>query len=356
MKKSAFVLMPFAQELADVYKFLIVEGLEQSGYVVKRADDIKSQSNILNDIISAIVSSDLIVADLTGSNPNVYYELGVAHALNKNVILLTQDIDELPFDLRSYRVVSYSVHFSKMNQAKEELSQLAFEAFNGKLPFSNPVKDFSGIATLALLNRSDGSSFIDEYESEDGLLDYRLRLENGFEILGEIVTQVGSRLQDEVTPEILKAGEKLNSGKCTTKQQHEIVAGLASHLQEYGAFVKPNNDRYRDLLKDVESSLDYLLGGNVEFDEVAEEQLAEFIDVLSGIRISASEGRDSFSGLIDVMDSLPRIEKSFNRAKLFMSTELKDFLSNIDQTISVISRAVVLGKILLDEKGSDLNL
>jgi len=207
-----------------------------------------------------------------------------------------------------------------------------------------------------LLNRSDGSSFIDEHESEDGLLDYRLRLENGFEILGEIVTQVGSRLQDEVTPEILKAGEKLNSGKCTTKQQHDIVAGLASHLQEYGAFVKPNNDRYRELLKDVESSLDYLLGGNVEFDEVAEEQLAEFIDVLSGVRISASEGRDSFAGLIDVMDGLPRIEKSFNRAKLFMSTELKDFLSNIDQTISVISRAVVLGKMLLDKKGGDLNL
>lgn len=354
MKKNAFVLMPFAQELVDVYNFLIVKGLEQSGYVVKRADDIKSQNNILSDIISAIVSSDLIVADLTGSNPNVYYELGVAHALNKNVILLTQDIDELPFDLRSYRVISYSVHFSKMNQAKEELSQLAFEAFNGSLPFSNPVKDFSGMTTLTSLNRLDASS-IDQYESEDGLLDYRLRLENGFEILGEIVTEVGSKLQEEVTPEILKAGEKINSGKCTTKQQHDIITGLASHLQEYGAFVKPNNDRYRELLKDVESSLDYLLGGNVEFDEAAEEQLAEFIDVLSGVRTSASEGRDSFAGLIGVMDGLPRIEKSFNRAKLFMSTELKDFLSNIDQTISVISRAVVLGKMLLDRNGHKLN-
>lgn len=348
--------MPFAQELADVYKFLIVDGLEQSGYVVKRADDIKSQSNILNDIISAIVSSDLIVADLTGSNPNVYYELGVAHALNKNVILLTQDIDELPFDLRSYRVVPYSVHFSKMNQAKDELSQLACEAFNGNLPFSNPVKDFSGIATLALLRRANPSTSMDEHESEDGILDYRLRLENGFEILSEIVTKVGSKLQDEVTQEILIASEKLNSGKCTTKQQHEVIAGLASHLQEYGAFVKPNNDRYRELLKDIESSLDYLLGGNVEFDEAAEEQLSEFIDILSGVRISASEGRDSFAGLIGVMDSLPRIEKNFNRANLFMSTELKDFLSNIDQTISVISRAVVLGKMLLDKDGGNLNL
>ncbi|WP_421211711.1 hypothetical protein [Aeromonas enteropelogenes] len=349
MKKNAFVLMPFAQELADVYKFLILNGLEQSGYEVKRADDIKSQNNILSDIVTAIVSSDLIVADLTGSNPNVYYELGVAHALNKNVILLTQDINELPFDLRSYRIVSYSVHFSKMNQAKEELSQLASEAFKGNLPFSNPVKDFGGIARLSVVNVSD-ESFIDEQESDYGVLDYRLRLENGFDLLGEIVTNVGSKMQDEVTPEILKVGEKLNSGKLSTKQQRDIVAGLASHLQEYGAFVKPNNDRYRELLKDVESSLDYLLGGNVELDDEAEKQLSEFIDTLSEVRISASEGRDSFAGLVEVMDGLPRIEKNFNRAKIFMSTELKDFLSNIDQTISVISRAVVLGRMLLDIK------
>ncbi|HDO1385015.1 TPA: hypothetical protein P2R06_003329 [Aeromonas veronii] len=349
MKKKAFVLMPFAQELADVYKFLIVEGLEQSGYEVKRADDIKSQSNILSDIVTAIVSSDLIVADLTGSNPNVYYELGVAHALNKSVILLTQDINELPFDLRSYRVVSYSVHFSKMNQAKEELSQLASEAFKGNLPFSNPVKDFGGIAKHSILNAFD-ESYIDEQESDYGVLDYRLRLESGFELLGEIVTNVGAKMQNEVTPEILKAGEQLNSGKLSTKQQRDIVASLASHLQEYGAFVKPNNNRYRELLKDIESSLDYLLGGNVELDGEAEKQLSEFIDILSGVRISASEGRDSFAGLVEVMDSLPRIEKNFNRAKVFMSTELKDFLSNIDQTISVISRAVILGRMLLDKK------
>lgn len=80
-----------------LYRYLIADGLSNLGYDVRRADDILSQNNILSDIISSIYSSDLIVADLTGSNPNVYYELGIAHAFNKNVILLIQDIEELPF-------------------------------------------------------------------------------------------------------------------------------------------------------------------------------------------------------------------------------------------------------------------
>ena len=137
--------MPFAEEFKDVYQCLILEVLEEAGYTVIRADDIKSQSNIISDIVKGIITSDLIVADLTGSNPNVYYELGIAHALDKKVILITQEINELPFDLRSYRVVGYSVHFAKITKAKKELFELATEAFKSNLPFGNPVKDFGNI-------------------------------------------------------------------------------------------------------------------------------------------------------------------------------------------------------------------
>lgn len=79
--KKAFILMPFTESLNDVYDFLIKGALVEAGYQVKRADDIKSQSNILEDIVKGIIESDLIVADLTDSNANVYYELGIAHAL-----------------------------------------------------------------------------------------------------------------------------------------------------------------------------------------------------------------------------------------------------------------------------------
>ena len=298
--KKAFVLMPFTEELSDVYKYLISEGLNSTGYEAKRADDILSQNNILGDIVEGIATSDLIVADLTGANPNVYYELGIAHALNKKVILLIQDIDELPFDLRSYRVISYSVYFSKMNQAKEELITMASEAIKGNLPFANPVKDFYGTKRICEdrfvtnTNAPEG-----EKDEEFGLLDYRVKLEEGLEELGTIMTNVGSKLENDVNPEITTTGEKLNSGKHTTKEQRNIVRELANHLQEYGAFVKPNNERYRELLKGIETSLESILGGEFEFEDDIEKELQEFVDVLSGVEESAFEGRQSFASLIE---------------------------------------------------------
>lgn len=348
--------MPFAEELSDVYKYLISDGLAAAGYEAKRADDILSQNNILGDIIEGIATSDLIVADLTGANPNVYYELGIAHALNKKVILLTQEIDDLPFDLRSYRVVAYSVHFAKMNQAKEELIELASGAIKGSLPFGNPVKDFYGTKLVYTEPYAEILSAPESGNDEElGLLDYRVKLEEGFEELGSIVTDVGSKLEKEVTPEITASGEKLSSGKYTTKQQRNIVRELANYLQEYGAFVKPNNERYRELLKDIETSLESILGGEFELENGAVKELQEFIDVLSGLEESAFQGREGFASLIETMDSLPKIEKTFNRAKVFMATELKEFVSNIDRTISVISRATRLGKSLIGKTHNNAN-
>lgn len=343
--------MPFADEFSDVYKYFISESLQDSGYTVLRADDIKSQNNIIGDIIEGIVKSDLVVADLTGANPNVYYELGIAHALNKKVILITQEIEELPFDLRSYRVVGYSTHFAKMNQAKKELSELALESFKGTLPFGNPVKDFGNIKHFS--ESTDNNLATDELEAlpEDlGLFDYRVMLEEGFEELGSIVTEVGTKLNVEVTPEITKTGEKLNSGKHNTKQQRNIIRDLAKHLLDYGAFIQPKNYKYKELLRDIETSLENMLIGSFELgSEETEQGLQGFLDVLLGVEKAAFEGRQGFAALIETMDSLPRIEKNFNRANTFMATELKTFVDNIDQTISIIARAGRLGKSLISK-------
>jgi nucleoside 2-deoxyribosyltransferase len=62
----------------------------------------------MNDILRSIHEADYIIADLTEQNPNVYYELGLAHATGKPIILITQNIGKLPFDLRHQRVIEYS--------------------------------------------------------------------------------------------------------------------------------------------------------------------------------------------------------------------------------------------------------
>ena len=129
---KAFVLMPFSQEFDDVYNDFIKPTLEAVGFEVSRADEIKGQNNILRDIIQGIANSDLIVADLTGENANVFYELCIAHHLRKPDIRITQCIDDYPFDLRMYRVLEYDTRFSKIGKAKESLLKLVTD-FLGNL-------------------------------------------------------------------------------------------------------------------------------------------------------------------------------------------------------------------------------
>ncbi len=104
--------------MRKVSNLFIHKTLTDEGFEVSRADNINNQQSILHDIVGAIVESDIIVADLTGSNANVFYELGVAHTFNKPVILLTQDINDVPFDLCPYRLLIYSTHFAQTERAQ----------------------------------------------------------------------------------------------------------------------------------------------------------------------------------------------------------------------------------------------
>ena len=116
LKPKAFVIMPFDESFTQVFNLFIETVLKEVGYEVLRADNVRSQENILRNIVGNIASADIVVADLTGSNPNVYYELGIAHGLRRPVVLLTQNLEETPFDLRSYRMVRYSVHFAEIEK------------------------------------------------------------------------------------------------------------------------------------------------------------------------------------------------------------------------------------------------
>ena len=145
VQPNVFVIMPFDDEFNSVYEQFIRPTFEEQGFVVLRTDDILNQQHILKDIIDQIEKSDLIVADLTSTNPNVFYELGLAHAFRKRVILLTQSIEEVPFDLQGYRLVVYSTHFAEIEKAKSQLARLAAGALQGDVEFGNPVTHFMPI-------------------------------------------------------------------------------------------------------------------------------------------------------------------------------------------------------------------
>ena len=104
-----FIVMPFSVEALNVvYEDYVLPTLvDRCQLRSERGDDVFGSAVIMDDITRSIRKARLIIADLTGRNPNVFYEVGIAHALNKQVLLMTQSIEDVPFDLRHRRALVY---------------------------------------------------------------------------------------------------------------------------------------------------------------------------------------------------------------------------------------------------------
>lgn len=100
------VMMPFDAGMAPAYAALQA-GAAQAGFRCQRADDIWVNQHIMDDVISLIWRAQVVISDFTGKNANVFYETGIAHTLGRDVIQVTQSLDEVPFDLRSIRTLLY---------------------------------------------------------------------------------------------------------------------------------------------------------------------------------------------------------------------------------------------------------
>jgi hypothetical protein len=107
LKSDVFVLMPFSNELQPIYEDHIRVVSGELNLTVARADDFFSSRSIMSDIWSAIYNSRIIIADCTGRNTNVFYEIGIAHTLGRPTILISQNIEDVPFDLRHIRCIVY---------------------------------------------------------------------------------------------------------------------------------------------------------------------------------------------------------------------------------------------------------
>jgi len=122
-KAVCFVLMPFAPEFDGIWA-AIRDTLQSQelNLICRRADDFRAP-NILETILRGIAQAEFVLADLTGANPNVFYELGIAHCAKDSakVVLLAQNISFVPFDLRHLRCIIYADSQSGRDGLRREL-------------------------------------------------------------------------------------------------------------------------------------------------------------------------------------------------------------------------------------------
>lgn len=135
---NAFVVMPFEDEVAnDIYKLSTKPICEEFNLEVQRADKIFTTNPILDDILSAIKEASIIIADISGKNPNVFYELGISHFLKQNqTIMITHDeFEKIPFDIAHFRIIKYENTIIGKSKFEKQL----------RLTLRNILRDYKSI-------------------------------------------------------------------------------------------------------------------------------------------------------------------------------------------------------------------
>lgn len=106
-ENSCFVIMPFGNATDRVYEKVFKPAISKANLKPVRGDEIFGHRRIMSDIWDSIRSCRCVLAELTGKNSNVLYELGLSHAIGKPVVIVTSDINDVPFDLRDIRCIVY---------------------------------------------------------------------------------------------------------------------------------------------------------------------------------------------------------------------------------------------------------
>ena len=119
-KPHVFVAMPFAPKFDDLYHFGIAGAVKASGYLCERADMSSFTGDVMSWVQMRIATAKLIIAELTGANPNVYLEVGFAWALRIPTVLLVNSAKDLRFDVRGQRVIVYK---GSIRTLEEELAK-----------------------------------------------------------------------------------------------------------------------------------------------------------------------------------------------------------------------------------------
>jgi hypothetical protein len=122
---TCFIVMPFSEEWSPDVHRILARACEAAGVRPVRGDDLFTPSDILEDMWQSINASDFVIADITGRNPNVFYELGIAHTLAKPVLILSKQAADIPIDLATRRVILYG---QKADAWREELARTIGEA------------------------------------------------------------------------------------------------------------------------------------------------------------------------------------------------------------------------------------
>ena len=354
---TAFVIMPYDDTFDELYKEFIVAVLSAAGFTVTRADEAISSASIMANIIRGIKESCIVVADLTGENANVYYELGLAHALHKPVIHLAQDVDDLPFDISGYQVIPYDRDFVAMGEAQNALAEVAAGVLGGETAFGNPYSDHVGKEIIPSCSAGDSGGAEQRRERQQngeseplGFLDHQTAMEEGFETIRSSTEEIAVKTA-QVDESMKRLTVELNAtqgvrGSRQTQQRLKLIRGLAQEMEGYADFLSTVNGEYSDAVDRSRPALEAMLAASQDDPS----DIQELLDTLDTAEQQIVASLETTNAVASEISKLPDIESSFMRARDRVVDQFRQLAGNIDRVVAMIARTRELARLKLAEQ------
>ena len=238
MKKNCFVVCPIGDEGSEIRKqadilfdHVIEPACDKFNFNPIRADKIATTGLITNKVIKNLRDAEIVVADLTGHNPNVFYELGVRHALNKHVILIKNQKDKRPFDIQSINIIDYlslddPKEMQKLkNNVIKHIESILNEPEEVDLPFITILGEHSKIESLCL------SKIEDVFGQIKGLKEY---LYNNFSCDIDEKTRINAQYidgEDEAFAALTEATERAKKEVRSSRFFPDSVLGNQGYVK-----------------------------------------------------------------------------------------------------------------------------
>lgn len=363
MKPRVFVITPFNEDFLALFNEMKNRFAEQ--YDFTNAGDLDNQQNILQDIVEGIYTSDVIIADLSGLNANVFYELGLAHAMNKKVIIITQDIGELPFDIKSYRANQYSLLFYKLPELFLELEKLLKGAIDGSVKYGNPVSDyvpdfFSKTSDVQVESTSNDNETTntsevnaEDTESEEkGFLDYIAGIQENSSNMTSEITSICEEMGDmntsigEATGEIERI--KSNGSNTNAVFVRNVCRKLASPIEFFATNLKTHVGNISAYWEQIENDyLSMLENKHLKTPENIKD-LKDSLISLEEMQNTIYDTDGKIENFINALKPSLGMERRLNKAITMLINELEGYLSMTEKMSSSIDRITSKSQIVIN--------
>ncbi len=343
-KPNVFVIMPFSTDYMKTFEFL--QKKLKDSYNIINANSENMQS-IMKDVVNGINDADFVIADLTEVNANVYYELGIAHALRRKVITITQKINELPFDLKAYRAIPYILNYNYADKFIDDIKTILDKGVKEEIEFSNPVIDYlegKKKDKIVIKEINEGESIS---EDDKGYIDLVTDINLNMNQISDSVIDITSKMNymtekmNEKTEQInrLKETKKVDTINVVIDQTSKIINNFSCELGNF-------NDFYDITWTRITNDYNHLIENKFIISNKDNNSLTDEIEALVRLKESKINVKDKLGSYKTSVEGLIGAKASLTRASKALIKNLDAFDILFQNAIKDIDKIVEKHKVL----------